>query len=132
MSTHADSKPWTVPALAEAKRNGQKLVMLTAYDAGFARTFDANGVDLILVGGPWAGAVDYECEVRAYARSRLGERAIFLDRSGFLSRLPDGVRLAPERISVNSDYFLVTMSVQLDGARAHGHWRSAAASAHWR
>ena len=30
MSTHADSKPWTVPALAEAKRNGQKLVMLTA------------------------------------------------------------------------------------------------------
>ena len=50
MSTHADSKPWTVPALAEAKRNGQKLVMLTAYDAGFARAFDANGVDLILVG----------------------------------------------------------------------------------
>jgi 3-methyl-2-oxobutanoate hydroxymethyltransferase len=50
MSTHADSKPWTVPALAEAKREGRKLVMLTAYDAGFARTFDANGVDLILVG----------------------------------------------------------------------------------
>lgn len=50
MSTHADSKPWTVPALAEAKRNGQKLVMLTAYDAGFARAFDANGVDLILIG----------------------------------------------------------------------------------
>ncbi|MGA6180067.1 3-methyl-2-oxobutanoate hydroxymethyltransferase [Stenotrophomonas sp. NPDC077421] len=50
MSTHADSKPWTVPALAEAKRNGQKLVMLTAYDAGFARSFDANGVDLILIG----------------------------------------------------------------------------------
>ena len=48
MSTHADSKPWTVPALAEATRNGQKLVMLTAYDPGFARTFDANGVDLIL------------------------------------------------------------------------------------
>ena len=30
MSIHADSKPWTVPALVEAKRNGQKLVMLTA------------------------------------------------------------------------------------------------------
>ncbi|MCL7713936.1 3-methyl-2-oxobutanoate hydroxymethyltransferase [Stenotrophomonas mori] len=50
MSTHADSKPWTVPTLAEAKRDGRKLVMLTAYDAGFARTFDANGVDLILIG----------------------------------------------------------------------------------
>ncbi|MEQ4573582.1 MAG: 3-methyl-2-oxobutanoate hydroxymethyltransferase, partial [Gammaproteobacteria bacterium] len=50
MSSHADSKPWTVPALAEAKREGRKLVMLTAYDAGFARTFEANGVDLILIG----------------------------------------------------------------------------------
>ncbi|MDL5367500.1 3-methyl-2-oxobutanoate hydroxymethyltransferase [Xanthomonas sp. NCPPB 2654] len=50
MSSHADSKPWTVPALAEAKRRGKKLVMLTAYDAGFARAFDANGVDLILIG----------------------------------------------------------------------------------
>ncbi len=50
MSTHADSKPWTVPALAEAKREGRKLVMLTAYDAGFARVVDANGVDLVLVG----------------------------------------------------------------------------------
>jgi len=50
MSSHADSKLWTVPALLEAKRNRQKLVMLTAYDAGFARTLEANGIDLILVG----------------------------------------------------------------------------------
>jgi 3-methyl-2-oxobutanoate hydroxymethyltransferase len=40
----------TVPMLADAKREGRKLAMLTAYDAGFARVFDANGVDLILVG----------------------------------------------------------------------------------
>jgi 3-methyl-2-oxobutanoate hydroxymethyltransferase len=50
MSTHADSKPWTVPALAEAKRDKRKLVMLTAYDTSFARAMDANGVDLVLVG----------------------------------------------------------------------------------
>jgi 3-methyl-2-oxobutanoate hydroxymethyltransferase len=50
MSSHTDSKPWTVPALAEAKREGRKLVVLTAYDAGFARTFDANGVDVVLIG----------------------------------------------------------------------------------
>ena len=43
-------KPWTVPMLAEAKRDGRKLVMLTAYDAGFARVFDENGIELILVG----------------------------------------------------------------------------------
>lgn len=48
------------------------------------------------------------------------ERAIFLDRTGFLSRLPEGVRLVPERISVNSDYFVVTLSVNLQGTRARG------------
>jgi 3-methyl-2-oxobutanoate hydroxymethyltransferase len=50
MSTQADSKPWTVPALADAKRDKRKLVMLTAYDNSFARVLDANGVDLVLVG----------------------------------------------------------------------------------
>ena len=45
-----DRKPLTVPALAEAKRGGHKLAMLTAYDAGFARVFDDNGIDLLLVG----------------------------------------------------------------------------------
>ena len=43
-------KPWNVPMLAEAKREGRKLVMLTAYDASFARTLDEAGTDLILVG----------------------------------------------------------------------------------
>lgn len=50
MSTHADIKKWTLPALAAAKRDLRKLVMLTAYDYSFARVVDANGVDLVLVG----------------------------------------------------------------------------------
>ncbi|MFD0737926.1 3-methyl-2-oxobutanoate hydroxymethyltransferase [Lysobacter koreensis] len=45
-----NEKPWTVPALLDAKRGGRKLVMLTCYDAGFARALDAGGVDLVLVG----------------------------------------------------------------------------------
>jgi 3-methyl-2-oxobutanoate hydroxymethyltransferase len=52
-TTAADAaarKPWTVPMLAEAKREGRRLAMLTCYDAGFARTLDAAGVDLVLVG----------------------------------------------------------------------------------
>lgn len=49
-ASQADAAPVTVPSLARAKRDGRRLVMLTAYDAGFARTLDANGVDLILVG----------------------------------------------------------------------------------
>lgn len=43
-------RPWTVPALAEAKHEGRRLVMLTCYDAGFARSLEAGGVDLVLVG----------------------------------------------------------------------------------
>ena len=49
MSVHAEQKPWTVPALADAKRQGRRLAMLTAYDAGFARVMDRNGIDLVLV-----------------------------------------------------------------------------------
>jgi 3-methyl-2-oxobutanoate hydroxymethyltransferase len=44
------NRQWTVPELAQAKRAGHKLVMLTAYDAGFARTLDANGADILLIG----------------------------------------------------------------------------------
>ncbi|WP_315857071.1 3-methyl-2-oxobutanoate hydroxymethyltransferase [Cognatiluteimonas sedimenti] len=52
-TTTADAeprKPWTVPMLADAKREGRRLAMLTCYDAGFARTLDAAGTDLVLVG----------------------------------------------------------------------------------
>ncbi len=45
-----DRTPLTVPALSDARTRGRRLAMLTAYDAGFARVFDAAGVDLILVG----------------------------------------------------------------------------------
>ncbi len=42
--------PISVPSLRVAKRDGRKLVMLTAYDAGFAAALDAGGVDIVLVG----------------------------------------------------------------------------------
>ena len=50
MSTHAEIRKWTLPQLAQARREGRKLVMLTAYDYSFARVVDDNGVDLVLVG----------------------------------------------------------------------------------
>ncbi|MFS8137090.1 MAG: 3-methyl-2-oxobutanoate hydroxymethyltransferase [Thermomonas sp.] len=43
-------KTWTVPMLAAARADGRKLVMLTCYDASFARVLDDNGCDLILIG----------------------------------------------------------------------------------
>ncbi|HST45435.1 MAG TPA: 3-methyl-2-oxobutanoate hydroxymethyltransferase [Luteimonas sp.] len=45
-----DRKPMTVPGLAAARREGRRLAMLTAYDAGFARVVDDAGIDLVLVG----------------------------------------------------------------------------------
>jgi 3-methyl-2-oxobutanoate hydroxymethyltransferase len=39
-----------LPELAELKRRGEKIVMVTAYDAPSARIADAAGVELILVG----------------------------------------------------------------------------------
>lgn len=40
----------TVPGLQEMKSRGQKIVVLTAYDASFAAQCDAAGVDIVLVG----------------------------------------------------------------------------------
>ncbi|MEP7367797.1 MAG: 3-methyl-2-oxobutanoate hydroxymethyltransferase [Acidobacteriota bacterium] len=39
-----------VPQLSAMKRKGEKIVMLTAYDATFARLFECAGVDVMLVG----------------------------------------------------------------------------------
>ena len=40
----------TVTSLRKMKQTGEKIAMLTAYDASFARVLDQQGVDLILVG----------------------------------------------------------------------------------
>ena len=46
----AISKKIRVPDLALLKQRGERIVMLTAYDATMARLFDQAGVDLLLVG----------------------------------------------------------------------------------
>ncbi|WP_156373224.1 3-methyl-2-oxobutanoate hydroxymethyltransferase [Pseudorhodoferax sp. Leaf267] len=43
-------KPLTLPRLAEMRARGEKIAMLTAYDATFAAMADAAGVDCLLVG----------------------------------------------------------------------------------
>ena len=50
----------TARSVAKGKRKGQRLAMLTAYDFGFARIFDAAGIDLILVGDSLANVVQGE------------------------------------------------------------------------
>ena len=47
---NAKSRKIRVPDLALMKARGERIVMLTAYDATMARIFDQAGVDLLLVG----------------------------------------------------------------------------------
>lgn len=50
MSAETSRKKFTVPHLAACKSQGQRMSMVTAYDATFASIVDAGGVDMILVG----------------------------------------------------------------------------------
>ena len=43
-------KKVTIHALRQQKVRGERISMLTAYDATFARLFDEAGVDVLLVG----------------------------------------------------------------------------------
>ena len=46
----SDERPVTVPRLRKMKRDGERISMVTAYDASFARLFDEAGIDVLLVG----------------------------------------------------------------------------------
>ena len=50
MSAHTVTRRLTQLDLAKMKAAGEKIAMLTCYDAGFARACDAAGIDSILVG----------------------------------------------------------------------------------
>ena len=50
MTYLASNKPITLPELARMKREGEKIAMLTGYDASFAALEDRCGVDTILIG----------------------------------------------------------------------------------
>src|SRR5207247_6668226 len=45
-----ERRPITVYDLLRMKERGERIVVLTCYDALFARLLDASGVDLLLVG----------------------------------------------------------------------------------
>ena len=50
LSSQATRKPVSLPRLREMRERGEKITMLTAYDATFASVADAAGVECILVG----------------------------------------------------------------------------------
>ena len=124
MSTHADSKPWTVPALAEAKREGRRLVMLTAYDYSFARVADTCGIDLVLVGDSLGMVVqgrdstlpvcvdDMAYHVRAVARG--------LSRALLVADLPFQSDATPER-ALDASIRLLQAGAEMVKLEGAGH-----------
>ena len=46
----SDRKPMTLPRLAQMHASGEKIAMLTCYDAAFAGLLDEAGVDMLLIG----------------------------------------------------------------------------------
>ncbi|MDH5834029.1 3-methyl-2-oxobutanoate hydroxymethyltransferase [Luteimonas kalidii] len=125
MDRAAPDKPMTVPALAEARRAGRRLAMLTAYDAGFARVLDANGTDIVLVGDSLGMVVqghastlpvaveDMVYHVSAVARG--------LRRALLLADLPFQADATPERALDAATRLLQAGAgmVKLEGAGPH-------------
>lgn len=123
--TAASTKPVTVPSLRAMKRAGERITMVTAYDATFAQLFDEAGVDMLLVGDSLGMVVQgldstlpvtvdeivYHC--RAVARGT--RRAHIVGDMPFMSW-----QISPEEALRNAARFLSVggaHSVKLEGGR---------------
>ena len=110
MPSLSETSPLTIPALVAAK-GGEKIAMLTAYDAPSAALLDAAGVDMILVGDSVEMAVYGEPNTltatmdsmvrHSRAVSRAVKRAVVVGDMPFLSYQTD-----PRRAVENAGRFL--------------------------
>jgi 3-methyl-2-oxobutanoate hydroxymethyltransferase len=110
MPSLSETSPLTIPALIAAK-GGEKIAMLTAYDAPSAALLDAAGVDVLLVGDsvemavygePSTLSATMDSMVRhARAVSRAAKRAVVVGDMPFLSYQTD-----PYRAVENAGRFL--------------------------
>ncbi|GAA5075966.1 3-methyl-2-oxobutanoate hydroxymethyltransferase [Lysobacter panacisoli] len=117
-----NEKPWTVPALADAKCGGRKLVMLTCYDASFARTMDAAGIDLVLIGDSLGMVVQGHDSTLPVTTSDIAYHtacvARGLDKALLIADLPFQADATPERALDASTALLQAGAamVKLEGA----------------
>lgn len=119
----SERRPVTVPRLRDMKRRGERITMVTAYDATFARLFDEAGIDVLLVGDSLGMVVQgqsstlpvtvdeviYHC--RAVARGARGAHVV--GDMPFLSW-----QVSPERALENAGRFLAeggAQAVKLEG-----------------
>ena len=100
-------KPVTVHALLQMKEKRERIVMLTCYDALFARLLDASGVDVLLVG-------DSVNQVLAGAESTLSAT---LDQMIYHTKI---VRRGAQRAMVVCDMPYLTYQVTKEEAIRNG------------
>jgi 3-methyl-2-oxobutanoate hydroxymethyltransferase len=120
------TKPIRAPDLKEKKRRGEKIAMLTAYDATMARLLDRAGIDVLLVGDSLGMVIlGHETTVpvtleetihhtRAVARG--ARRSLVVADMPFLTyqvSLPEAVRNAGRLMQEGR-----TAAVKLEGGRA--------------
>ncbi|MGE5647564.1 MAG: 3-methyl-2-oxobutanoate hydroxymethyltransferase [Acidobacteriota bacterium] len=115
-----------VPDLREKKRRGEKIAMLTAYDATMAHLFDRAGIDVLLVGDS-LGNVIMGCETtipvtidvmvhHTRAVSRGAKRALVVADMPFLTyqvTVPEAVRNAGRLIQEGG-----AAAVKMEGGQA--------------
>jgi 3-methyl-2-oxobutanoate hydroxymethyltransferase len=117
-------KPVRIPDIQAKKARGEKIAMLTAYDAAFARLLDRSGVDMLLVGDTLGMVVlGYENTLSVTmddmlrhtpAVHRGASRALIVADLPFLSyhtSIPDAVRNAGRLLQAGAS------AVKLEGGR---------------
>ena len=120
------TKPIRAPDLKERKRRGEKIAMLTAYDATMARLLDRAGIDVLLVGDSLGMVIlGHETTVpvtleetihHTRAVSRGARRALVVADMPFLTyqvSVPEAVRNAGRLIQEGR-----AAAVKLEGGRA--------------
>ena len=105
-------RPLTMPELATRKRDGVPIVMLTCYDALFARLLEGAGVDILLVG-------DSVNEVLAGRRSTLSAT---LDQMIYHAA---SVRRGAQRTPIVVDMPFLTYQVSIEDAQRFDAWQIA-------
>ncbi|RZA28193.1 MAG: 3-methyl-2-oxobutanoate hydroxymethyltransferase, partial [Lysobacteraceae bacterium] len=124
MSTQTEIRKWTLPELGQAKRDGRRLVMLTAYDYGFARVADANGVDLVLIGDSLGMVVQGRSSTLPVSVADIvyhtGVVARGLSRAMLVSDLPFQSDATPER-ALEASVALLQAGAEMVKLEGAGH-----------